>query len=212
VPRGRYSLPHILGYHGCDRATGEAVLAGRTQLKPSTQDYDWLGNGIYFWVDSPERAWDWANHHPSPAKIREPFVLGALIYPGLCLNLTDYGVIDELRAAHGVLNAARAHVNARSPKRKSAKTTKTARPMPKNTGMRDGIFALRRLDCAVIETLHELRKEQGEEAYETVYGVFDEGPPAFSGAGFKEKTHIQLAVRNPNVIVGYFRVDPRGFI
>ena len=25
-------------------------------------------------------------------------MVGALIYPGLCLNLTDYGVIEQLRA------------------------------------------------------------------------------------------------------------------
>ena len=195
MSRGRYTLPHILGYHGCDAATGEKVLAGKAHLKPSDKDYDWLGNGIYFWVDSPERAWDWANNRPGPKKITKPFVIGALIYPGLCLNLTDYGVIEQLRVAHKVLAAA------------SGSGEK-----PQNTLTQDGITMLRRLDCAVIETLHRLREDQGEESYDSVYGVFDEGEPAFDGAGFREKTHIQLAVRKTTNIVGYFRVDPSAFV
>jgi hypothetical protein len=195
VPRGRYTLPHILGYHGCNEAIGEKVLAGKAHLEPSDKDYDWLGNGIYFWVDSPERAWDWANNRPGPKKIRKPFVIGALIYPGLCLNLTDYGVIEQLRVAHKVLAAASG-----------------LREMPQNTLMQDGVTMLRRLDCAVIETLHRLREDQKDERYDSVYGVFDEGKPAFGGAGFREKTHIQLAVRDPTIIVGYFRVDTRAFV
>jgi hypothetical protein len=170
VPRGRYTLPHILGYHGCEAAIGERVLAGKTHLKPSDKDYDWLGNGIYFWVDSPERAWDWANNRPAQKRIRKPFVIGALIYPGLCLNLTDYGVIEQLRVAHKLLAAAF-----------------DSHEMPKNTLLQDGITMLRRLDCAVIETLHRLRGDQFEEPYDTVYGVFDEGRPAFDGAGFRDK-------------------------
>jgi hypothetical protein len=38
----------VLGYHGCDREVGEAVLAGETELLPSENDWDWLGTGIYF--------------------------------------------------------------------------------------------------------------------------------------------------------------------
>ena len=38
----------VLGYHGCDAALAEEVLAGREILRPSRNDYDWLGEGIYF--------------------------------------------------------------------------------------------------------------------------------------------------------------------
>ena len=173
---------------------GERVLAGKAGLKPSDKDYDWLGNGIYFWVDSPERAWNWAvSQRRGSSPIKRPFVLGALIYPGLCLNLTDYGVIEQLRAAYKVLAAG-------------------AMELPQNVVEEAGFPMVRRLDCAVIETLHSLRKGQQEQPYDSVYGVFDEGEPAFEGAGFREKTHIQLAVRNPEIIVGYFRVDTSAFL
>ena len=52
--RNRWSIytahpSFILGFHGCDRSLGEAILAGKTQhLNRSENDYDWLGHGIYF--------------------------------------------------------------------------------------------------------------------------------------------------------------------
>jgi hypothetical protein len=190
VARGRYTLPHILGYHGCDAVIGERVLAGEADLEPSDNDYDWLGNGIYFWADSPDRAWDWANNRPGLKKFHEPFVLGALIYPGLCLNLTDIGVIEHLRIAYQFLAMSYGQQG-----------------MPKNTLMKDGVTLLRRRDCAVIETLHRIREQRNQDPYDSVMGVFEEGKPAFDGAGFREKTHIQLAVRDPEIIVSYFRVD-----
>ena len=39
----------MIGFHGCDQSVVEAVIAGKTELLASTNDYDWLGNGIYFW-------------------------------------------------------------------------------------------------------------------------------------------------------------------
>jgi hypothetical protein len=31
----------VLGFHGCDKTTGEAILTGKTTLKKSANDYDW---------------------------------------------------------------------------------------------------------------------------------------------------------------------------
>jgi hypothetical protein len=194
VSRSAHTLGHIVAYHGCDAAIGERVLAGENGLTPSNQDYDWLGNGIYFWVDSPERAWEWACDRKAKGKIETPFVVGALVYPGLCLNLTDYGVIEELRAAYGVLE-----------------TSRSGKRMLANSALNAGVPMLRRLDCAVIEMLHQLRSKLKLDSYDSVFGVFDEGHAAYPGAGFKEKTHIQLAVRNPDVIIGYFRVNTPDF-
>ncbi len=46
----------VVGYHGCDAAVAERVLAGKTDLKISTNAYDWLGAGVYFWEHGPQRA------------------------------------------------------------------------------------------------------------------------------------------------------------
>lgn len=36
----------VIGFHGCDKTVVDAVVAGKTDLLSSTNDYDWLGNGI----------------------------------------------------------------------------------------------------------------------------------------------------------------------
>ena len=45
-------------------------------------------------------------------------------------------------------------------------------------------------------------------AYDTVRGAFWEGEPLYPSAGFKRKNHVQLCVRRPDCIKGYFRVLP----
>ncbi len=136
---------------------------------------------------------DWAIAQTKTKKphIKNPAVIGAFLVPGLCLNLTDYGVASELRKAYEFFRRA-----------SNASGTK----MPENGAVVDGVFLSRRLDCAVVNVVHQLREEQDEPAYDSVYGVFEEGKPLYEGAGFKEKTHVQIAVRNPNCIIGYFRV------
>lgn len=57
-----------LGYHGCDRDVAETLLSEDPKFKHSTNDYDWLGSGIYFWENNPKRAMDWARFmakHPN---------------------------------------------------------------------------------------------------------------------------------------------------
>lgn len=63
---------------------------------------------------------------------------------------------------------------------------------------------LRNLDCDVLEWLHILRIVDGDLPYDSVRGVFVEGKPVYEGAGIYDKTHVQLCIRNPNCILGYF--------
>lgn len=65
---------------------------------------------------------------------------------------------------------------------------------------------VRRLDCAVIQSLHQNREESGLPAFDTIRAAFPEGTPLYPNAGFLERTHIQICVRDPKSIIGYFRV------
>ena len=47
--------------------------------------------------------------------------------------------------------------------------------------------------------------------FHSVRGVFQEGEPAFNGAGIKLKSHIQIAVRDPRALIGYFRPEEMNF-
>lgn len=43
-------LPNlVLGFHGCHRDVFKNVIYEGQPLKASSNSYDWLGNGIYFW-------------------------------------------------------------------------------------------------------------------------------------------------------------------
>lgn len=44
----------------------------------------------------------------------------------------------------------------------------------------------------------------GVSAADTVKGVFTEGTPLYEGSGFREKTHIQIVVRDSQCIKGLF--------
>lgn len=63
------------------------MVAGKTELLASTNDYDWLGNGIYFWGNNEERTWQWANDSAKrkSSLVKEPAVIGAIIDLGYYL-------------------------------------------------------------------------------------------------------------------------------
>ncbi|MDD2621116.1 MAG: hypothetical protein PHC92_10670 [Syntrophomonadaceae bacterium] len=73
--------------------------------------------------------------------------------------------------------------------------------MPENYGSSD--MLLRPLDCLVLETLHDYNESQKRPSFDTVRGAFLEGEKPYPTAGFKQKNHIQICVRNPNCIKGY---------
>ena len=189
----RNSLGPLLLHHGCDRSLAELVLEGKISPIPSENKYDWLGPGIYFGVDSPSRAMTWAREkqQKKPEEMAEPSVLGAFAYPGHCLNLTDYGALDELRVAYEKVKLVGESEGGK---------------LPSNGAKENGIYLYRPLDCLVIKMVHKLREESGLEAYDSVYGIFVEGKDLFPGSGFKTKSHAQIAIRNPECIAGYFRV------
>lgn len=191
-------LPNlVLAFHGCDASVFDRVLHVGRQLKPSKNDYDWLGHGAYFWEQNLQRAKDWAEEQASRGAIEKPAVIGAVIDLGHCLNLTDSEFIDLLKEEYEALKS---------------EFDALQIDLPRNSGKtEDKLF--RRLDCAVIEHLHSRLKHDQEEGLETldpfdsVRALFSEGVPIYEGAGFREKTHIQICARNPNCIKGYF--DPR---
>ena len=178
----------VLGYHGCDRAVAERLLAGE-DFRESQNDYDWLGPGIYFWEANPQRGLDFARELQRVGRgaIENPAVIGAVVELGLCLDLTTSAGIQQVRAAHEQLVLL-------------SETAGT--PLPRNSPD----LLRRNLDCAVLRVLHGIREQAGDLAVDTVRGVFVEGGPIFPESGFREKTHIQIAVCNPGCIKGVFRV------
>jgi len=185
----------VLGFHGCEESLGLDIVSHTIKMKPSSNVYDWLGSGYYFWENSLSRAKEYINYkakYPIPGKlpIKIPFVFGAVIDLQHCLDLTDYDNLVEVKEAHKFLIEALSSAGYSIPKNKNVGTNKD--------------LWLRDLDCAVINTVHFLRKAAGLEPYDSVRGIFVEGKSLYKNAGFKSKNHIQLCILNPNCIKGYF--------
>lgn len=181
----------VLAFHGCDRTVGEAILNGKVKhLARSANDYDWLGHGTYFWESNPQRALEFAeeaksNPRISKGKIKNPFVIGAVIDLGHCLNLMDSSALQEVDDAHTLLMYSFEDERA---------------PPVNGTGLR-----ARKLDCAVIETLHAYRGSNDLQPYDSVRGMFTEGSELYAGAGFRRQDHIQICIKTDACIRGYFR-------
>jgi hypothetical protein len=177
-----------VGYHGCDLNLARRVIAAGGDLKPSQNAWDWLGHGIYFWEDSYARALRWAQSESQRrnGRIKRPGVLGAAIDLGNCLNLTEAESLELVKSAHSAYmqlcaTSGVALLHNRGPELRA-----------------------RYLDCAVIETLHQLREEEGRQPFDTVRGFFVEGRELYHGAGFRESDHVQICVRSSKQIIGYF--------
>lgn len=180
----------VIGFHGCDMFVRDQIIQGKDALKPSANRYDWLGPGMYFWQNNYERALDFAQNPPGRMKIEHPAVLGAVFSLGNCLDLTDKRFIDLLKRTYNWVREIHDAASIDLPQNKNAGLTKDR--------------LLRELDCLIINYLHIEQEVDEVRPFDTVRGVFIEGAPIYEGAGFNEKTHMQICVCNPNCIKGFF--------
>ncbi len=186
----------VFGFHGCDRRVADDVLTGKLKLTASLNAFDWLGMGIYFWEHGPSRALEWATQQSKrkDSQIKYPAVLGAVIQLGNCFDLLDVQFTDLL---------------AESARNLELSMTSAGISMPENqTGKaHDRDWLRRERDCFVLnQSIPAIESRTGVQ-FHSVRGVFQEGQPAFKGAGIKLKSHIQIAVRDPRAIIGYFRPE-----
>lgn len=183
-----------MAYHGCDRSLVERVVLQGEHLQPSDNRYDWLGKGIYFWENGLQRAREFAEWKRSRGEIVEPAVIGAHINLAACFDLGDTWATGQLPDVHARLVAQLRERAAEIPENRKA-------------GPEDFDLVLRNLDCAVLNhamAAYDAANDGDGVYFQTVRGVFVEGGPAFEGAGIHRKSHVQIAVRDPSVILDYF--------
>lgn len=184
----------VIGYHGCDAQTVNDVLLNDQPLKLSENEYDWLGKGIYFWEYGPQRAEHWACEEAKRSgKIKTPAVLGAYIHLGNCFDLLDVRNTELLKSLYPEFVRICAE-------------KKIPLPQNKSPGGSGEDLVLRFRDCAVVNWCLDQLKDTTD--YQTVRCVFSEGSAAFDGSKILLKSHIQIAVRDPDCIVGFFKPKP----
>jgi hypothetical protein len=177
----------VVGYHGCTEQFLKALLLRKTQIsdwRPSLNEWDWLGNGIYFWEHAPERALRWARERFT-SKRQRPAVIGAYIQLGRCFDLLNETFTSLLGETY---------------ERLARTSAEEGGELPKNRGRE---WKFRQLDRLVINDCIDALHETGIH-YDTVRGAFLEGEPVYPTAGFSRASHIQIAVRNSACILGVF--------
>jgi hypothetical protein len=193
----------IIGFHGCDLEVRNKLVNNPDKIEISKKPYDWLGHGLYFWENNYTRALEWAQDKKTKGKIDKPAVLGAVLQLGYCCDFLDSKFIRLIKKHHNLMTESY----------KSA-----GKSLPENIDKPDDAHhdkLIRKLDCAVIEFMHQNILEQHHQdieankysdikIFDSTRGVFTEGGPAFAGAGLLEKSHIQICIRNMNCIKGLF--------
>lgn len=143
----------VIGFHGCDKSVVNKVIAGEDNLIASTNDYDWLGHGIYFWENNETRALQYAYEmlKRGSLSVTEPAVIGAVIDLGYCMDLTDSLYLGELKEAYNALVDA---------------CNLMGINLPQNVDVGKSTDKLmRRLDCAVIEIAHQINEDAKERSF-----------------------------------------------
>ncbi len=175
-------LPRVVvGYHGCRSDFARDLVAGRVSVarwQSSRNDYDWLGEGVYFWEHAPGRAWQWARERYGD----DGAVVAAEIRLGRCLDLGDTRFTALLPQTYedtvGLYERA-------------------GRALPKNAGRE---LKLRRLDRLIVDELVVTTAAPSGLPYQTVRCPFEEGGPVYPGAMIRAQSHVQVAVRDRSCI------------
>lgn len=164
-----------VGFHGTSRAAVSHLVSG--EIGQSDHRYEWLGTGFYVWQDSPWRAREWALEQHGED---EAAVVAVRVSLDGCLDLLNPHWQELLAAADAqfVLECLEA-----------------GDEVPVNRGA-----GYRARDCATINWFCEQAAEQGHQL-RSVRAVFEEGEPIFEASAIRTRSHIQIAVRDPSVIL-----------
>jgi len=175
----------VIGYHGTRRRTALDIVAGKKSFEPSENDDDWLGHGIYFWEYAPKQALTWAKKRYPGEKIA---VLGSMIRLGNCLDLLDPDNAKELVEIQKDLEN-----KSKSAGKKPIRNCKSKKY----------------LDCKVLQYAYEVYNKQSDdiESARAVYVPTQSKDRLWKASWLYHETHIQLCVRNKDLILGTWLVD-----
>jgi len=174
-------IVRINGYHGTTEDISEIIIS--EGFKPSHNDYDWLGSGIYFFQDAPENALHYADRMLKRKKIgiKNLAVVGAVIRLEDCMDLLDATKWKDFFAQAYIGFETMCEIN--------------NIPMPRQ----DDYFRGR--DRAVIEYGIENVLRLGHSYnIRVIRAPFIEGAPMFPGSKLFLLSHIQIAVRDSTLI------------
>lgn len=167
-----------IGYHGTSAGAAQRILSSGFEI--SRNDYDWLGDGAYFFQDAPVRAKEWAEQRFGD----DAAVIGAEIELADCIDLLDVPWHAEIGRAYF---------------RYLAVLDQRAQSLPRQS------TGAHRLDRSVMNYLVDLLDDE-ETPVSAVRAAFAEGEPPFPGSALLNRSHVQIAVRAARAILRSWRV------
>jgi hypothetical protein len=206
----------VRGYHGTTLTAAEEIKRTNTFLKED-HPWHWLGYGIYFWQDAELRAWEWAQSVSA-----EPAVVSADIEITNCLDLLDikyWGVIEKswFTIIEQFKKAGLHPPTQTGPLEAFARSTPVGlNPLlnisTRGIGRRIFLALLRislaskrlrygnnQRDCSVMNAAVQLLDNLGKPVT-TARAAFMEGSEAFDGSWLFDRSHVQIAVVDPEAI------------
>ncbi len=84
-----------IGFHGTSAEAAQRILSAGFEI--SRNEYDWLGDGAYFFQDAPARALEWARQRFGD----DAAVVGAEIDLEDCIDFLDVEWQEEVKRAYG---------------------------------------------------------------------------------------------------------------
>jgi hypothetical protein len=167
----------VYGYHGTSMERAVAIV--EAGFKPSNNEYDWLGRGIYFWQDAPKRAWQWAqsNHPDNPAVVKSRLRLDRS-----CLDLLDIGYSPLLKTMYNGFITSYAQQNLTLPQQNPDRSK------------------AHRLDCLFFNYVVSTFNNISDKRISSIRSAFVEGDRIFPTSAIYDLTHVQIAILDSNLI------------
>jgi hypothetical protein len=116
-------------------------------------------------------------------------VVGAVMKLSIILDVSTQEGIDAFRTAYESL------------KRSGVKLKTNRKSVESDTDV-----ILRALDRQVFKYLHELYVDQNLPPIDAVRGAFPQGEAVAPTSAIFANSHVQIALRNPTCVLGYFKV------
>ncbi|GEM_PF-2487115 len=165
----------VNGFHGTNIDRAKLIL--RHGFLLSQNGDDWLGDGVYFWEETPRRAQWWARQIHG----EETAVIGSRLLLYHCMDLSEHNWQGFLTDIYQAFADGRRH---------------SGRPLPSQRPT----IGPHPMDCVIVnQAIAELRA-RGVAIF-AVRSAFRSGRELWPQSAFHHHDHVQIAIRNPSLIL-----------
>ena len=169
----------VIGYHGTSCESAAKILTDG--FRASTQDWEWLGHGVYFWQDAPYRASSWAAE-----RLAREGHIGKVAVVAAEISLTGFIDLLDKKAMGQLKELADVYVSSSQGLQNAGKAN--------------------RLDCAVFNFATNVLQSKGV-VVNGYRAACVEGHPLTPGSPVYDLSHVQIVVIDESAILRKWIVE-----